>query len=149
MKKIVSIVAFGLISSVSMFQASAVKLKLQQNSDGERVEQVPHALVPYIGQYLTFNGSVIHFTPDKRKACDFDMEEVVRTTLGTIYYRITYQNDAVLIWDPKQEFFMFISKDERINSLKIQIQWHTLMAWLCGRWDVSPITTTHIKLAIE
>jgi hypothetical protein len=149
MKKILSIVAFGLISSVSMFQASAVKLKLQPYSDSEPVEKVPHALAPYIGQYLTFNGSVILFTPDKRKACDFDMEEVVRTTLGTIYYRITYQNDAVLIWDPKQAFFMFISKDERINPLKIQIQWYTLMAWLCGRWDVSSIASSDIKLAIE
>jgi hypothetical protein len=149
MKKILSIVAFGLISCTTMFQASAVKLKLKHNCDSDHVERTPRALVPYLDQYLTFNGSVIHFTPDKRNACDFDMEEIVRTTLGTVYYRITYQDNAVLVWDPKQELFIFISKDERINPLKTQIQWLTLLAWLCGRWDVSSIANVDIKFAIE
>ncbi len=142
MKKISLIFIVGLMLSSSIFQVHAARLKLGclKNKDERKTEiptisqNFPASLIPHLEQYLTVNNDTsIAFTSNKKEAGDFDVEEVIRTTLGSVYYRITYQG-AVLIWDKTQKQFKLISNDEKINPLKKQIQWLSLLKWC---WDNS------------
>jgi hypothetical protein len=154
MKKILLLITFGLISSLSIFQVSAVKLKLKYNRDIEHNDKnkPPLSIATYLDQYLTVSESTITFTTKKQEACDFNIEEVVRTILGTAYYRISYVTNTVLVWDSEQEQLVLISKDENINPLKKQIQWLTVLRIFYFSNNNPPVSAArnpYITLEIE
>ena len=152
MKKIFVIFVAILLVNVSIFQAHAVRLKLGYREEPETQsipKSFPGFLISHIDEYLTINESLeIAFTSKKQDACDFDVEECVRTLLGTAHYRITF-HDTVLIWDDAQKKFCLVSKDDKISPLKFQIQWYTCFKWLLNSKSMNNIDNLEINVAME
>lgn len=152
MKKIFVVFIAVLLVNASIFQAHAYKLKLEcekSETNNSVPKGFPSTLISHIGEYLTINESLeITFASQKQDACDFDLEECVRTLLGTAHYRIIY-HDTVLTWNNAQKKFCLISKDDKISPLKLQIQWFTCFKWLLNSKSMNNAHTPEIRLAME
>lgn len=152
MKKLSIVFITGLLLSSSIFQVHAVRLKLDYIKDSESnliSKNFPTKLISHIGEYLTINESLeIAFTSKKQDACDFDVEECVRTLLGTAHYRIIF-HDTVLIWDNDPKQFYLVTKDDKISPLKCQIQWFTCFKWLSNSKSMDNTDSLDIKLTME
>jgi hypothetical protein len=155
MKKIFSILVTILVVSSSLIHARPSKLKLgfveitnYETRNHEIHTKFPLSLIPHIGKYLTIDGLSVTFTSNKKAACKFNVEHVVKTLMGTVYYRITYHN-KVLIWDEAQKNFVLISKDDRINPLRKQIQWQTFLKWFHCMNSMTSLQNESIQVTSE
>jgi hypothetical protein len=151
MKNIVTIIVSVLIIGSSLAQARSTKLQLNQFQSEHTPQPFPSHLVPFVGNYLIVDKQEkIAFVSSKLKACTFDVETVVKTIMGTTYYRITYQDRLVLIWDNGSQEFKLIPKDDKITPLRDQIQWHIFLRWFGCVKTMSPLAmATGVQLRFE